>query len=130
MMRLNKTCYIAAPAAEVFEALTNPIIIENWSGQAAEFQNKLGGKFELWDGSVHGINVEIVEPTRLVQDWKEVQWKEYSRVTFTITPGPDETTLEVVHENIPNTSFPTIDRGWDEFYLGKLQRYLEDNFLG
>jgi uncharacterized protein YndB with AHSA1/START domain len=38
----------------VMELLTDPLLIRKWSGGAAVLEKVAGGKFEMFDGWVHG----------------------------------------------------------------------------
>lgn len=124
MKELIKEYEINATPQQVFQALTDPKIIENWSGSSATMSSKAGSKFSLWDGSIYGVNKEVT-PTRIVQDWQEENWEKPSSVTFHISPKGRKTILELRHEGIPEKSFKSISSGWDEYYLGPLKELLE-----
>ncbi len=124
MGTVTKKYRVAASPKKVFEALTNKEIIEQWSGSEAEMNLTEGGTFSLWEGDIHGINQKISEQ-QIVQDWKEKTWEAYSRCTFNITADGESTMLELIHENIPESSVKSIDGGWDDYYLGPLKELLE-----
>ena len=124
MKKLSRKYEIKARLSEVFHALTSEDLIEQWSFSEAKMDLKPGGKFSLWGGDIVGVNREVSE-TRLVQDWKEAPWPEMSRVTFTLSEMNGITTLELVHEGIPEASFKGISEGWDEYYLGPLKDVVE-----
>ena len=124
MKNLTKKYQINASSEEVYKALTDPSLIEKWSGQPAEMDIKPGGKFSLWGGSIHGINKEISK-NKITQDWQEKNWEKSSKVTFNIREENDTTYLELIHDEIPEDSFNSIDNGWDEYYLGPLKKMLE-----
>ena len=109
---------------EVYLALTNIRIMEQWSGSIVVMELKEGGTFELWDGSIHGFNRKLTENC-IIQDWKEESWKEFSQVTFRLFETNRSTQLELVHEHVPDESSASIDKGWDEYYLGPLKALLE-----
>ena len=123
-MKLVKRYDIAAETSQVYQALIDPQLIEEWSGDRAEMDITSGGLFSLWGGSIHGVNVSVSKET-LVQDWKELDWKYYSRVTFNLRKTESGTTLELIHEDIPVESFESIDSGWDDYYLNPLKMLVE-----
>jgi len=124
MKSLVKKCEINAGNDKVFEALTEPINIREWSGDEAVMDLNSGGKFSLWGGSIHGENVEVSR-SRIVQKWKEKNWDKYSDVIFNITEENDKTMVELIHNDIPDSSFGSINEGWDKYYLGSLKSFLE-----
>ena len=124
MGTVTKTYSINATAKEVYVALIDEDLIEQWSGTEAVMDIKPNGLFSLWGGSIHGVNLEV-SPTKIVQDWKEDTWDDFSKCTFTITQKGEETELHLLHEDIPESSVKSIDGGWDDYYLGPLKELLE-----
>lgn len=129
MGTVKKVYRIKADAASVFAALTDAKHIREWSGDTVKMGKKAGTLFSLWGGSIHGKNIEI-SPERIIQDWKEEAWEEFSRVTFHIRTKGKQTELELIHEGIPEKSVKSIDSGWDDYYLGPLRDYVEENLAG
>jgi uncharacterized protein YndB with AHSA1/START domain len=121
MPTIEKTYEMNATPEEVFEALVNPELIEDWSGDEAKMSADIGGKFSLWGGQMFGTNLEVVKNKKLVQEWCYDQWKEPSKVTFTIKSKGKVTILDLLHENVPEKSVNSISDGWDAYYLGAMQ---------
>ena len=124
MSEIKKEYLIKANIEKVFKALTDPIEIEYWSGAPAIMESLIGGKFSLWGGSILGINV-LIEENKIVQDWKESKWQDYSNVMFELENMGHKTLLKLEHSNIPVSSVNDIDNGWDDHYLNPLKSYLE-----
>jgi activator of HSP90 ATPase len=124
MKSFAKKYVINASAQKVFEALTKPKIIEAWSGSKAKMNAKAGSLFSLWGGSIHGKNLEV-SPTKIVQLWKEDKWKDFTTVTFHLAEVKGTTTVELVHEEIPDSSFKNIKDGWDQYYILPLKQFAE-----
>ncbi len=124
MKSLIKEYVINASVSEVFEALTDPEVIEEWSGSPAEMEAEPGGSFYLWDGSIQGTIKEI-SPTKIVQDWKEESWDNVSKVTITLSEDGDKTKLKLVHINIPSGAYDNVNEGWDEYYFLPMIELLE-----
>ena len=104
---------------DVFNALTNQRMLEIWTGESAEMQPIPGTEFSLWGGSVTGINLEIEENKKIVQQWFFGEDEE-SIVTIKIHAHKKGTSLELLHTNIPDDAFENISDGWDEDYFGAL----------
>ncbi len=119
MKTIIKNYSISAKPEKVIKLLTEPHEIEKWTGSPAKMDVKTDGYFSLWDGSIHGINREITK-NQIIQDWKERNWENYSKVTMNIESKGEKTEIELIHENIPDDSADSIYSGWDEFYFGPL----------
>jgi uncharacterized protein YndB with AHSA1/START domain len=115
-----------ASPEEVFEALVNPNIIQDWSGDEAKMSGEVGGKFSLWGGQMFGINLEVVKNKKLVQEWCYDQWEAPSKVTFTLKGKGKITIVDLLHEDVPEKSVNSITDGWSAYYLGAMQEMFED----
>ncbi len=125
MATLKQTYEIKAPAADVWRALVDPKEIEAWGGGPAVMDASEGTEFSLWGGSIHGKNIEVVPEKKLVQDWYNEDWKEPSVATFRLSDESGFTSLELIHENVPDDEAKEIDDGWISFYIGPIKDYLE-----
>jgi uncharacterized protein YndB with AHSA1/START domain len=110
-----------ATPEEVFDALVNEDIVQNWSGDEAKMSAEVGAKFSLWGGQMYGINLEVVKNKKLVQEWCYDQWKVPSKVTFLLRVSGAGTLVELVHEDVPEKSVRSITDGWNLYYLGAMQ---------
>ncbi len=125
MPTIQKTYEMNATPEEVFNALVNPDLIQDWSGDEVKMNAEVGGKFSLWGGQMYGTNLEIVKNKKLVQEWCYDQWEEPSKVTFTIKIKDKKTIVELLHEDVPERSVNSISDGWDAYYLGAMQEMFE-----
>ena len=61
-MKTIKQAYnINAPVDKVWKALVDPKVIDAWGGGPAKMAAKADTSFSLWDGDIHGNNLEGVE---------------------------------------------------------------------
>jgi uncharacterized protein YndB with AHSA1/START domain len=112
-----------ATPKEVFEALTNPQTIQEWSGGPAKMDDKVGTEFSLFGGSIYGVNLEVTPNQKLVQEWyHRDNPKNPTRVAFTLAAAGDGAKVELLHENIPDDEVTTLSEGWDKYYLGQIQK--------
>lgn len=128
MQKLEKTYHVKTTSAALYEALTNQTIVSQWSGASAVMSDEPGSDFSLWGGSIIGINTEV-SPAKLVQQWKEASWPEYSKVIFEWHQEPDSLVVTLCHEHIPENSYSDIVSGWEEHYMNPLITWLESNNL-
>ena len=125
MRNLQRTYQIKTSPEEVFNAMTNPLTLELWTGYAATFNPEANTEFSLWDGDIIGLNLEIVPDKKLVQEWYFEDNKEKSIVTIELTKQNDKTQIELHHTNIPDEAFSNISEGWNKYYFGTMKKYLE-----
>jgi len=114
----------AAPA-EVYLALTNPAVIQLWTGEKAEMSTEPGSEFSLWDESITGKNLEFEENKKIVQQWyfdQEIP----SIVTIKLHLHTDGTSVELRHTNIPDEEYNEITDGWNDNYFASLEEFYEE----
>ena len=127
MNDIKQSYVIAATPAQVWRALTEPRIIEEWSGARANYPLQVGAAYSLWDGTIGGEIVEFVPLQKLVQTWKPQDWvRGDSIVTFTLLPHESGTRVDLHHVNVEESDFDGTTEGWDIYYLGAIKRMFEE----
>ncbi len=125
MKDYKKYYSLPAPPETVYLALTNPLTIQLWTGEAAEMSTGPGTEFSLWDGSIVGKNLEFETNKKIVQQWYFGDQPEASIVTLKLHPSNEGTSIELRHTNIPDEAYSDIVEGWDGAYFGSLQQFYE-----
>lgn len=120
MKDIKRYYILNANPRDVYNALTNPVMLEIWTGEPAEMETVAGTSFSLWDGSISGINLQFKENELIVQQWFFEGETEDSIVTMKLHPHKKGTSLELLHTNIPDEAFENISEGWDQDYFGAL----------
>jgi len=128
MKTFKKTFKINAEPSDVYAALTNPALIELWSGYPAEMSTIPGAEFTLWEGDITGKNIEFIPDKKVVQEWYFGDQSEESIVTITIEKDRDDSVVNVEHTNIPDKDFADIAEGWREYYFGAIINLFNPNF--
>lgn len=128
MKTFRKTYKINTEPSDVYSAITNPFTIELWSGYTAVMSTEPGTEFSLWEGDITGINLELVQDRKVVQEWYFGDQAEKSIVTITIWPDGSGSRVTVEHTNIPDTEYEGIAEGWDEYYFGAIMSFFNPNF--
>jgi len=124
MKKLTKKYFINAPLEQVYEALTNPDVIEKWSGAPAIMEAKSGGVFSLWNSEVYGKNKQV-HKNRITQEWLTDDWDAPSKVTLVLKKKGYSTIIEIKHEDIPEYDYENIENSWDTYFMRPLQKLLE-----
>ena len=125
MKNLQRIYQIKSSPEEVFNAMTNPLTLELWTGYSAVFQLEANTVFSLWDGDITGMNLEIVQDKKIVQEWNFEGNQEPSIVTLELTIQNNKTQVDLRHTNIPDEAFSNIEEGWNKYYFGTMRKYLE-----
>lgn len=127
MKTYKKYFKITADPADVYNALTNQTMIEIWTGEDAEMEERPGTEFSLWDGSISGMNLEFEKDHKIVQEWYFGEEEEDKKSIVTIKLHPDKkgTIMEVVQTNIPDEAYENISEGWEENYFNALIQLFE-----
>src|SRR5579871_2031257 len=113
MGKVIKEYTISATPEKVWEALTDPKVIEEWSQAPAVMDEKKDFVFSLWGGEIVGKNTDVVRYRKLTQKWREKAWDEDSFVIIELSPRDGGTHLHLEHSGIPEESVEDIDDGWD-----------------
>lgn len=125
MKTITQTYTIQAPRKAVWQALIDPNIIDQWGAGKAHMSDLVGETFSLWDGDIHGKNVEVIPEKTLKQEWFGGEWDKPSIVTFTLEGKGNMTTVTLLHENVPDAEAKDITDGWHRYYLGAIKQFLE-----
>lgn len=127
MKDFKKYFIVKAAPSEVYLALTNPLTIHLWSGEAAEMSTEPGSEFSLWEGSISGRNIEFEKDKMIRQEWYFGDREEKSIVTIKLHAHESGTSAEVRQTNIPDEDYEDIVDGWNRLYFGALQEFYEDD---
>jgi len=125
MKDFKKYYTLPAPPREVYLALTNPAIIQLWTGGKAEMSTEPGTEFSLWDESITGKNLEFEKDKKIVQQWYFNQ-EEPSVVTIKLYPHKSGTSIELRHTNIPDEEYEDVAEGWNDSYFAALDEFYEE----
>lgn len=125
VMIIRQSYIIHAPVVKVWEALTNSKVITDWGAGPATMDDKVGTKFKLWGGDIHGKNLEITPKKKIVQEWFMDKWTKPSKVTIALTYENGRTYIDLLHEDVPDAERDEINKGWKEYYFGPIKRLIE-----
>lgn len=125
MKDYKKYYLIPAAPAEVYMALTNPLTLELWTGDAAVMSTEPDSEFSLWDGSIVGKNLEFEPDKKIIQQWYFDGQPEASIVTIKLHHDKAGTSAELRHTNIPDDDYDDMVDGWNESYFGALADFYE-----
>src|SRR5690606_22320843 len=120
MKDFKKYFIIPATQEEVYLALTTEITIKLWTGAEASMIAEPNTEFSLWEDSIVGKNLEFERNKRIVQQWYFGENNDASIVTIKLHAHKQGTSVELIHQNIPDEDFENITDGWINDYFGAL----------
>ena len=126
MKNFKKYYSLPVPPEDVYNALTNPVTLQLWTGEPAEMSTVPGSEFSLWDGSIVGQNIAFEEGKKIVQQWYFGDQEEESIVTLILHIKGTGTSVELIHTNIPDEEYDDFVDGWDNSYFGSLREFYKD----
>jgi uncharacterized protein YndB with AHSA1/START domain len=116
--------FIRANPNTVFEALTNPEILNQWFTSGARVDLRVGGEYSNADGDIGTFR--MIEPRKkLIFSWDNPQHSPGSQVQITLQEGQDGTEVRIEHSNFASTEEAEDMRlGW-QWAAECLKSYLE-----
>lgn len=124
MQKFKKYYKLYASPADVYNALTNKLMIEIWTGEKAVYTPEPDTEFSMWDGAIVGKNIKFEMDKLIKQVWYFDDSE--SEVTIKLHPDKKNTSVELIHENIPDEAYENIVQGWDEDFFGALAALFND----
>jgi len=126
-MKDFKKYYIVSTTPDMlYLALTNPTIIQLWSGDEAVMEATPNTEFSLWSGDICGKNLEFESNKKIVQEWYFGEQEQPSIVTILLHEHKQGTSVELRQTNIPDEDYDDIVEGWNGQYFGALQDFYEE----
>lgn len=123
MQDFKKRYTLNATPADVYNAMTNPLMIEIWTGEPVVMSTEPGSEFQIWDGAIIGENVEFIQDKLIVQKW--FFGEEDSLVTIRLHADRKGTLVELNQTNIPDEAYENMVEGWNVDYFGNLRQLYE-----
>ena len=119
---------IRATATELYEAWLDSQGHTKMTGGQAKASAEVGAHFTAWDGYIEGQNLELVEPTRIVQSWRTIEFDNSdpdSRLEVLLEPVEEGTRMTIRHSNLPPHG-TQYEQGWVDNYFEPMRRYFEE----
>ncbi len=114
----------ASPEA-IYQAWLDSRAHTQMTGSPAKVSDQVGGPFEAWDGYIHGQNLELQPPTRIVQKWRTTEFEdsdEDSLVEIKLTAQGTGTLVTLRHSRLPDNGMQ-YKQGWVDAYFTPMKAY-------
>lgn len=100
-----------------------------FTGLKVIMSTKVKGKFNAFDGYIHGYNIELVENKKIIQAWHfaEEGWPDdhYSICTFLLEREGNKTKLDFRQTDVPEHKVESLKDGWKQFYWKPMKALLK-----
>ncbi|RLD45998.1 MAG: ATPase [Bacteroidetes bacterium] len=123
MKNFKKYYKLKTTPDQVYLGLTTELTIRLWSGEATKFIAEEGAEFSMFDGNILGKNIELIPGEKIVQQWYFGDQEDDSIVTFKLHEDKSNTSLELLHTNIPDEAFEDMVDGWNDVYMDRLMEF-------
>ena len=132
MPDLQLHCELSAPAEMVFYTWQNGYTQGNIIGALCKINPIIQGHFELWNGAVEGIFLDIQKPHTLKMTWKTIDFAATTPPTLlTLTfqqHAKGGSRLIVTHENIPEMMLQQFKMAWEDVYFPQARQFFFQHF--
>lgn len=110
------------PSSVLYDVFTDPNKVSGFTGSQAKISNVVGSEFELFGGSVKGIQETLEEGKKIVQKWRFTTWPEnhYSIVEMNFEDEGDKCILTLSQRDIPSFDFERTKQGWETFFWQRI----------
>ena len=127
---IRQVVTIPAEPIEVYHAYLDTKKAEDFTGQKATGNPRVGEKMTQGDGYITGKYLDLVEGKTIVQEWTTTEWpKGYGPSILELTlksKGDNETELTMVHSKVPESQVQMYSEGWQEYYWTPLRDYFSE----
>ncbi len=124
---LRQSVTFQASPHEIYEILMDPQKHSALTGSTVKLERKVGTRFSVYDGDIHGENLELIPDRKIIQSWHYADWPEnlYSKVTFSLKEASNGTLLSFRQIGIPQKYYEEIKQGWKDYYWNPMKEMLK-----
>ena len=97
------------------------------TGGTAKISSKIGSSYSAWDGYINGTTFQLITGKMIVQSWRSGDFKHGdldSTFILQFEGKGKDTTVHMVHANVPDHAFAGIKKGWNDYYWKPWKKYL------
>jgi activator of HSP90 ATPase len=125
---ITQTIEFDCSAHEIYESFMDAKKHSDFTAGKVEMSREVGGTFSIYDGGIHGSNIELVPDTKIVQLWRfeYSDWPidYFSTITLDLKEANGKTVLNFTHTGIPEQYADDIADGWNQYYWDAIKEKL------
>ena len=127
--KIEQEIIIKSAPHEIYEAFMDSTKHSKFTESKAKVSREIGGSFSIFEGSLSGKNVELIQDKKIVQTWRGdgENWPKgyYSTITLILEPVDQGTLIKFTHTDIPEGAYGSVKEGWETYYWEPLKEMLE-----
>ena len=126
-IKFEVSAYIPASPPAIYHAWLDLQSHSEMTGSPAEVSSDVGAAFSAWDGYIHGKNLELDPPRRILQAWRTTEFAASdpdSLLEVLLAPENGGTQVTLRHSNLPAHG-DQYREGWVESYFTPMKTYFE-----
>jgi activator of HSP90 ATPase len=115
-------------AKRLYDSWLNSSAHTNFTGEKAEIDGRVGGKFKAWDGYISGSNLILQPYGRIVQNWRTKEFPDSapdSRLEILFEKHSSGTKITLIHTQLPNGDERKYEKGWKEHYFKPMKKFFK-----
>jgi activator of HSP90 ATPase len=119
---------IPARASEIYGAWLSSEGHAAMTGNPAEVDGTVGGRFSAWDGYIYGSTLELMPNQRIVQAWRTTEFPDQapdSHLEILLEETDDGTKVMLTHSDMPEDQVDSYRQGWEDFYFKPMKKYFQ-----
>ncbi|ORE04130.1 hypothetical protein BCV72DRAFT_19935 [Rhizopus microsporus var. microsporus] len=114
-------------AKQIYEALLDPkrAVIWTRTSKSLKLSKQAGSTFELFDGNVQGVLLDLMPNKQIRQTWRLKSWPKghFSTVTINLLNSQEGVTIHVNQTGVPASEEGSIERNWMGYYWQSIQAH-------
>jgi activator of HSP90 ATPase len=113
-------------ASRIYEAFLDGEKHSAMTGGKATGDGRVGGKFTAWDGYISGVNLELENGSRILQEWQTAEWPAGvapSLLEWLFVERDGGTEVSMTHSRIPAAQVESYRQGWSDYYWTPMKAY-------
>ena len=117
---------LPATAKEIYKAWLSSEEHTAFTGNAAEVDLRVGGRFTAFGNYIEGTNAKLYLNKKIVQTWRTTEFpagSEDSILEISLEEMKTGTKLTLTHSNIPDGQADSYKDGWKKFYFRPMKEY-------
>ena len=128
---IKQTVTFSSVPEQVYQLIMDQKKHAAFTGAKVTMSLNVKGKFNIFDGYIHGYNIELEEGKKIVQAWhfSEEGWPDdhFSVCTFLFEKTGDKTKLTFRQIGVPEDSVTALKAGWKQYYWTPMKEYLKNH---
>ena len=124
-LEFEVSAVVPATQAAIYDAWLDSESHSLMTGGEASVSDKEGDSFEVWDGYIQGVNLELEPASRILQRWRTVEFDdtdEDSLLEILLSQEGESTRVTIKHSKLPDHGMQ-YQQGWIDSYFIPMTEY-------